>query len=138
MVDRLALSVPCKAEYVGTVRMALAHAANNAGFDIDAIDDIKVAVSEACTNVILHSESCESSNFDVIVELDEERLTIVVKDCGTGFGPDEYVPPVLGETGESGLGIFIIKELMDEVDICSEPGKGTKIRMSKVLQNLNG
>ena len=138
MADRLTLNVPGKAEYVGTVRMAVAHVASRAGFDIEAIDDFKVAVSEACTNIILHAHGDMDFSYDVIVEREESNIVITVEDSGAGFGLEEYEPPVPGESRGSGLGIFIIRALMDEVDIHSEPGHGTKIRMSKGLQNLDG
>ena len=137
MTDQLTLNVPGKAEYVGTVRMTVAHIASSAGFDIEAIDDIKMAVSEACTNIILHAHDNVAFNYEVLVERGDDNLTITVEDKGAGFGLEDYIPPVPGETQGSGLGIFIIRALMDEVDIQSESGTGTKIRMSKVLQSQN-
>ena len=138
MADRFTISVPGKAEYVGTVRMAVSHIASKIGFDIEAIDDIKVAVSEACTNIIVHAEGGEGFNYEVIVDIEENGLTITVEDSGVGFGLEEYITPVPGESRGSGLGIFIIRALMDEVDIYTEPGVGTRIRMSKGLQSLGG
>ena len=133
MADQLTLNVPGKAEYVGTVRMTVAHVASSAGFDIEAIDDIKVAVSEACTNIILHAHKDAVFNYDVLVERGDNNLTITVEDNGAGFGLEDYIPPVPGETQGSGLGIFIIRALMDEVDIQTETGAGTRILMSKNL-----
>ena len=138
MTDRFSLNVPGKAEYVGTIRMAVAHIASKAGFNIEEIDDIKVAVSEACTNIIIHAHGDMIFNYEVVIELEETSLSIIVEDAGSGFGLEDYEPPVPGESRGSGLGIFIIRALMDEVDIHSEPGAGTKIRMTKVLQNLDG
>ena len=138
MSDRLTLNVPGKAEYVGTVRMAVGHVASRAGFDIEAIEDIKIAVSEACTNIILHAQGDMVFNYDILIELDESAFAITVEDTGTGFGLETYEPPDPGEPRSSGLGIFNIRALMDEVDIHSEPGSGTKIRMAKALQNLDG
>ncbi|MCL1895624.1 MAG: ATP-binding protein [Clostridiales bacterium] len=133
MNDRLTMNVPGKPEYVGTVRIAAAHVASRAGFDIEAIEDIKVAISEACTNIVCHSHKSLDFTYDVELELDSAKLSITVKDEGVGFGVDDYVEPVPGEERESGLGIFIIRALMDEVDICSEIGVGTKIQMAKHL-----
>jgi len=135
MTDLLKLCVPGKPEYVGTIRMAIAHVAANVGFDIEAIDDIKVAVSEACTNIICHSHNHSDFSYDVIVEREDRSLTITVTDRGVGFETDEYVEPVPGETRGSGMGIFIVRALMDEVDIQSEVGVGTNIRMTKYLQS---
>jgi len=135
MTDILKISVPGKPEYVGTVRIAIAHIAAGIGFDIEAIDDIKVAVSEACTNIICHSHNHSNFSYDVIIEREEKSLVITVKDGGVGFETDEYIEPVPGETRGSGMGIFIVRALMDEVDIQSEVGVGTNIRMKKYLQS---
>jgi serine/threonine-protein kinase RsbW len=135
MTERFALNVPGKPEYVGTVRMTVAHVASRAGFDIEAIDDIKVAVSEACTNIVQHAHGELDFTYDVVLELEEDKkLKITVKDTGIGFGMEDYVEPVPGESQGSGLGLFIIRALMDEVDLRSEPGSGTDIHMIKYLQ----
>ncbi|MDR3364900.1 MAG: ATP-binding protein [Clostridiales Family XIII bacterium] len=134
MADRLKLHVPGKPEYVGTIRLAAASVASFAGFDIEAIEDIKVAISEACTNIVCHSHDETDFAYDVILDLEDIKLTITVKDTGVGFGVDNYVEPIPGEVRGSGLGIFIIKALMDEVDIRSEIGTGTNISMTKYLQ----
>ena len=135
MADLIKLCVPGKPEYVGTIRMAIAHIAANIGFDIEAIDDIKVAVSEACTNIIRHSHSHSDFSYEVIIEREVKSLTVTVTDHGVGFETNEYIEPVPGETRGSGMGIFIVRALMDEVDIQSEVGVGTNIRMTKYLQS---
>jgi len=136
MNDALKFLVPGKPEYVGTVRIAVSHVAANVGFDIDAIDDIKVAVSEACTNIILHSHTDHSEfSYEVDIEREEKAITITVVDRGIGFETGKYVAPAPGEARGSGMGIFILRALMDEVDIQSEVGVGTNIRMKKYLQN---
>jgi serine/threonine-protein kinase RsbW len=135
MKDRLKFSIPGKPEYVGTVRIAIAQVAGRVGFDIEAIEDIKVAVSEACTNIVCHSHESSNFTYDVVLEIEESKLTILVKDTGVGFGMTDSVPPVSDEMLGGGLGLFIIRALMDEVDIQSEPGLGTDIRMIKYLQS---
>ena len=134
MTDRLKMIIPGKPEFVGTVRIAIAHAVSRAGFDIEAIEDIKVAVSEACTNIVCHSHDDPDFTYDVAMELSESKVTIMISDNGVGFGLNEYIEPVPGESQGSGLGIFIIRALMDEVEIQSEPGAGTDIRMTKYLK----
>ena len=133
MNDRLSMTIPGKPEYVGTVRIAIAHIASHAGFDIEAIEDIKVAVSEACTNIIYHAYKTPDFTYDVILDMGSDGLTITVNDSGIGFDTEKCIEPVSGEIQESGLGLFIIKALMDEVDIDSAPGRGVNIRMTKYL-----
>jgi len=134
MTDRLKMSIPGKPEYVGTIRIAIAHAVSRLGYDIEAIDDIKVAVSEACTNIICHAHEDPNFTYDVELEIEESKITVLISDSGSGFGMDDYVEPIPGESRGSGLGIFIIRALMDEVEIQSELGAGTDIRMTKYLR----
>ncbi|GHU67586.1 histidine kinase [Clostridia bacterium] len=133
MPDYMKMSVPGKPEFVGTVRMTAASVASHTGFDIEAIEDIKVAVSEACNNTVVHACKSNVTEYSVEFESAETGLTITVSDEGTGYDVQTYEAPVIGELNEGGLGIFIIRALMDEVDITSKPGTGTNIRMTKYL-----
>jgi serine/threonine-protein kinase RsbW len=130
MTDLLKFSVPGKPEYVGTIRMAISCLANSVGFDIEAIEDIKVAVSEACTNAVCHGGS-DTSVYEVFCELEEDRIVVSVIDQSGGYDFNAYQEPCLENPREGGLGIFIIKALMDEVDIITEIGVGTRIKMVK-------
>jgi len=139
MTDILNMTVPGKPEYVAAVRMTAATLAMNAGFDIEAIEDIKVAISEACTNIILHGDEpgapeelhSEKTKYEVRFEIDGDKLCIYVEDHGIGYEQERYTEPVPGEMKAGGLGIFIVKALMDEVDIRSKVGSGTYICMKK-------
>jgi serine/threonine-protein kinase RsbW len=133
MPDLMKMSVPGKPEYIVTVRMAVASMASQAGFDIEAIEDIKVAVSEACSNTVEHAGETDIHEYSVEFERAEESLTITVSDAGSGYDTDTYQEPDTNDLRDGGLGIFIIRALMDEVNITSEPGAGTNIRMTKYL-----
>lgn len=130
MTDLFKFSVPGKPEYVGTIRMAISSLANQAGFDVEAIEDIKVAVSEACNNALCH-RSTGGGDYEVECEVTQGKLTVSVSDKSGGFDVEKYKEPSLTAPKEGGLGIFIIKALMDEVDILTELGIGTQIKMVK-------
>jgi len=130
--DKINLSIPNKPEYVGVIRLTVTAIANRMGFDIEKIEDIKVAVAEACTNAITHGKN-ETDNFNVEFSIDEEKLTISVCDNGKGCGINSIKNPDLTLLNEGGLGVFIIKSLMDDVNINSDLGKGTTITMTKFL-----
>jgi len=130
MTDYFKFSVPGKPQYVGTIRMAVSCLANSVGFDVEAIEDIKVAVSEACNNALCHKTTGQGE-YEVSCELSKDRLVISVSDKSGGFDPETYVEPCLGQPKEGGLGIYIIRALMDEVDIFTEIGSGTRIQMIK-------
>lgn len=132
MTDTLKISVPSNARYVSTVRLAISSMANQAGFDIEAIEDIKVAVSEACTNIIKHGEIGDLA-YNVTCVIDKDKLEIAVEDDGVGYDLGEYKEPDLSDPKEGGLGVFIIRALMDDVVVSSNRGSGTSIQMTKYL-----
>ncbi len=132
MADLLKFSIPGKPEYVGVVRLAVSSAANCAGFGMEAIEDIKVAVSEACTNVLKHGDR-EENCYEVECRIEADKFIILVTDLCGGYDTEKYLEPCIDMPRESGLGIFIIRALMDEVNILSKLGEGTKIQMVKYL-----
>ena len=133
MSEIMKMCVPGKPEYVRTVRMTAASIASGAGFDIEAIEDIKVAVSEACNNTVVHTRESNITDYSVEFEREEKKLTITVIDAGPGYDTEAYEEPVIDEPRSGGLGLFIIRALMDEVDVVSKPGVGTNIRMTKYI-----
>lgn len=131
MKESISLKLPAKSEYVSIARLTASVVANNMGFDMESIEDIKVAVGEACNNAILHGK-CESI-FEILFLVQGSHFVVEVLDCGCGFVVDSYDEPDLSHPKEGGLGIFIMKTLMDEVNVHSHLGEGTKIRMTKRL-----
>ena len=130
--DCITMYLPTNPEYVSVARLTVSAISNTIGFNVEEIEDIKIALSEACANAIRHSQK---DTFSLHFELEPGKLTIQVSDQGVGFDKNEVKEPVIEEMKESGLGFFIIESLMDEVTIDSEVGKGTKIRMSKFLED---
>jgi len=133
MNDSIKLIIPCKPEYVGTVRLTISSVASKAGFDVEAIEDMKIAVSEVCSNIIRHSKLNEKDQYHVTCELADGKLVILVEDEGAGFDTDKYVEYDEEKLGENGLGLTIVRALMDEVNLVSKAGSGTQIRMTKYI-----
>ncbi len=130
--DKIAMDLPTSPEYVSVARLTVSAISNIIGFNVEEIEDIKIALSEACANAIRHSQrECFHLNF----EIGEGRLAIEVTDEGVGCNLKEVAEPVLDDPKESGLGLFIIKSLMDEVEIQSNIGCGTRIHMTKLLED---
>ncbi|MCD5413891.1 MAG: ATP-binding protein [Clostridiales bacterium] len=131
---QIKLSIPNKPEYLSVVRLTASGIANRMDFNIEEIEDIKLAVAEACTNAMTHGEK-ENSNYNVEFTVEEKRLIIEVNDKGKGCRVENIKKPQPRELEEGGLGIFIIKSLMDKVEISSKLGKGTTIKM---IKNIGG
>jgi serine/threonine-protein kinase RsbW len=124
------MEISANPEYVGIIRLTTSGIANKIGFSIDDIEDMKVAVSEACTNAIKHSSD---DRFYITFNILDDGLNIEIKDNGVGCNIDLLGKPDLENPKENGLGIFIIQTLMDEVSIESSDNKGTIIKMTKYL-----
>jgi serine/threonine-protein kinase RsbW len=125
------LRIPNSPEFVAVARMTVAAIACRMDFPYDAVDDIKVAVGEACTNAIEHAalEGHPGEEIEIRCVLETESLIIEVIDKGQGFDPDQRSEPDLTEGG--GLGLILINALMDEVQLTSLSGRGTQVRMVK-------
>jgi serine/threonine-protein kinase RsbW len=126
------LSIPARAEYIVLCRLALTGLARRRALDPEVLADLKLALTEACSNSIRHAyEEGRSGTVEVRYELAADRLSIEVLDEGQGFDPD--VPQENGEElDEGGLGIAIIRALVDELDIDSS-GSGSALRFTKYL-----
>ena len=79
--------MPARAEGVGVVRQALAGMADALAFNAAVVADMKMAVTEACTNVVVHAYEGEEGTLEVEMLADETTLTIVVRDWGSGIQP---------------------------------------------------
>ena len=104
----------------------------------DKIDEVRMAVVEACINSFEHSQADDRKveiQFAVLGNEEPERLQITIRDSGVGFTPENLVKPTIEDklkaASKRGWGLTIIKGLMDEVDIHSGPG-GTTVVMSKL------
>jgi serine/threonine-protein kinase RsbW len=108
------------------------------GMSPDRIDEVRMAVVEACINALEHSRAADREvfvTFEVIGDKDPEKLRITVRDSGVGFAPEELTEPTIEEKLKSqrkrGWGLKIIRGLMDEVEIHSG-SEGTTVVMSKL------
>ena len=128
--ETIKMEIASNPQYVSVIRLTTSGIANKIGFCLEDIEDIKVAVSEACTNAIKHSLD---NKFSVEYTIFENGLTITIIDSGKGYDVDSIDVPNLEEPKESGLGLSIIQNLMDEVEIKSNINYGTVIKMTKYL-----
>jgi serine/threonine-protein kinase RsbW len=127
------LEIPARAEFVALARLVVAAMASTELPD-ERIDDLKIAVSEACTNAIEAHGAIEAHE-RVLVRccVHHDRLEVQVEDRGRGFDPSTLTdhPPVTDPDRlrfERGLGIPLIRALVDEVEFSSSDG-GTAVRI---------
>jgi serine/threonine-protein kinase RsbW len=89
----------------------------------DMLEDVRLAVTEACTNVVRHAYDGEGGPINIVVRPDREQLEVIVSDHGRGMGPS---PDIDGP----GLGLPLIAALADAVEIQAAPVHGSRLRMS--------
>jgi anti-sigma regulatory factor (Ser/Thr protein kinase) len=119
------LVMPARPEGVGVVRQALAGVADALDFDASVLADMKMAVTEACTNVVVHAYEAEGM-LEVEMLAGEDGLTIVVRDHGTGIQPR----PARSGAPALGLGLPLIAALSDSFELRGSAGSGTEVRMT--------
>jgi serine/threonine-protein kinase RsbW len=135
--DLVELRIPSRAEWVALARLAAAAVANRLKFSIEDIEDVKLAVAEACTAVIQHENHGEF--IELTCETLPGALRMRVHDAGRHLPPsDDGVGMDFDEARVAGLGVFLIRTLMDEVSYDVHPELGTDLRMIKRLSGHPG
>ncbi|SFE55996.1 serine/threonine-protein kinase RsbW [Paenibacillus catalpae] len=135
----ISLTIPAQADYIDIVRLTLSGLAAKEGFSYEEIEDMKVAVTEACTNVVLHAyDGGVHGIMEIVFEVQQDSLHIRVKDSGSSFF---YEPSViadaslhhkpLSDANVGGLGLFLMQALMDQVEVRTE--MGTEVILTKRL-----
>jgi anti-sigma regulatory factor (Ser/Thr protein kinase) len=121
------MTLPARPEGVAVVRQALAGLADALAFDAAVLADMKMAVSEACTNVVVHAYDDSDGLLEVDMTAGDSGLTIRVRDYGTGIQPQlnhsREVPAL-------GLGLPLIAALSDAFELHGSAGQGTEVRMT--------
>ncbi|MHB8780775.1 MAG: ATP-binding protein [Candidatus Geothermincolia bacterium] len=124
------LEIPAKPRYVGVARLIISSLARMQDFKEEAIDDLKIAVSELCTNAIIHTDRQGGQPIIVRFSTTEKSISVEVEDRGPGF--DAACIGRVREDGlvEKGFGIPLIKTLVDDF-VCDSTSSGTCIRIVK-------
>jgi serine/threonine-protein kinase RsbW len=125
---RFSLALPRDARSVPVIRRVVGDALRGLGVSEDCVDDVLVAVSEACTNAVRHARA--SGDYEVTGHVDEGVCVLKIMDWGRGPRP---APEDRGVLSESGRGLRIMRALVDELDIDSSPDRGTVVHLRKRL-----
>jgi serine/threonine-protein kinase RsbW len=134
-IREVRLRIPAKPEYITLGRLALTGISRLRPLADETLADLKLALTEACSNSVRHAYGNGDGSVDIRYELHPDRLVIEVVDDGAGFDPAESIGDGPGdELAEGGLGIAIIRAIADDVEIAAgEDGRGSRLRFVKVL-----
>ncbi len=138
MSDRVVrLRFPARPEYLLLARLTLSGLARELPIEEELLADLKLAVTEACGNVVRHAYPGNEGDVSLVVAIGDGRLLLTVEDYGAGIqAPDslEDDADLLGGPLESGMGMPIIRAIVDELAVEEgSDGRGTVVRMVKYL-----
>jgi serine/threonine-protein kinase RsbW len=127
------LSFPAKPDYLLLARLALSGLARDMPLGDEALADLKLAVTEACGNAVRHAYPDGTGDVFVSYVVSDGELEMIVEDHGSGVESAEVAVP--GGSGlDGGMGMSIIRTIVDELDVHSGTGgRGTVVRMTKRL-----
>jgi serine/threonine-protein kinase RsbW len=113
--------------------------AEAAGFEDPVLYQVQLAVDEACANVVHHAyRGMEPGDMEVSCTFDGQCLVIRVRDWGRGFSPEDVPEPDVKAPLEKrtfgGLGLFLLKQVMDQVEYTFDRERGNELTMVKRLQ----
>jgi serine/threonine-protein kinase RsbW len=127
----LSLTMPARAENIVYCRLALAGLARSHEIDPELLADMKLAVTEACSNSVRHAYRDGVGAVSVRIEFDDERIAIEVADDGQGFIPPSE-PVGVAELREGGMGLALIRALSDELVVSAgRNGRGSLVSFNR-------
>jgi serine/threonine-protein kinase RsbW len=130
----VSLTIPARPEYITLGRLALTGIAGLRPLSDETLHDLKLALTEACTNSVRHAyQDGGEGTVEIVYQLEPDRLAVEVGDDGPGFEPGARLANGESELAEGGLGIAIIRALADEVEIADRSGGGSRLRFVKFL-----
>lgn len=137
MNEYVKMDIPAKAEYVVLGRLALAGLLRARGFTEDAVADLKLALTEACSNSVRHAYDHDEGHVHLGFTLHHDRVTIEIRDEGGGFHEDDVDCPECRafseiKVTEGGMGISIIRAVVDGFDLRRADGGGTVLVLTKL------
>jgi len=123
-MERFTMTLPGDLQYIQTAKMAVGSIASIGGFDVEALEDIRMAVGEACKCITCHNQAFWSDSYRLTAILDDAALTITVVDGD----PEHHKPKgnriCLDCPQDGDLAIEIIRSIMDDMSL-DKDGKGT-------------
>ena len=136
MEDYVKLDIPAKAEFVSLGRLALSGLLRSrGGYSDDAVADLKLALTEACSTSVRHAYDHDQGQVHLEFTVHSDCVTVLIKDEGGGFHEDDDDCPecrtLTDQLAEGGMGISIIRAVVDDFDLRKPDEGGTVLVLTK-------
>ena len=125
------LEIPSSTEYVSIARRAIEGIARRMTFTANEVEEIKLAVGEACTNAVKYGPAVDSPNVEIRCSVHPDGLSVEIRNA-TPYRVHPHIPTKLDTSRESGRGLYMMSRLVDEVDMKWERRSAT-IKLFKKL-----
>ena len=127
------LKIPCRPEFVGVARLAILGVASRMQFSYDEVEDLRLAVGEACATAVERAAKASKADTDIMIrsEISDGKLTIEVRDEIGQMPEVPKVPNSPEELDEQNLGVLLMELLVDEFQVEPTPEGGTLVRIVK-------
>lgn len=132
------LSLWAEPSDLADIRRFVEETGRNLGLDEASIYDLQLAVDEACTNVIMHAYDAQGGRIEIEMEMVGDWVEVVIRDWGEAFDPESIPRPdieaPLEQRPVGGIGLFLMRQVMDRVDFQFNETKGNTLTMVKRFQ----
>ena len=119
------------------IRCFVEEAGRDLGLDDSSVYALQLAVDEACTNVIMHAYEGRGGRLDLYIDVVDDRIKVVIRDWGRAFDPSTIPAPDVDAPLEQrpigGVGLFLMRQMMDRVDFQFSETDGNTLIMAKRL-----
>lgn len=134
------LEIPSKSRNEAFARVVVASFAAQLDPTIEELADVKTAVSEAVTNSVIHGYENAIGTIIIECKIEDNAIEILIEDAGKGIKDISKAMEMLytskPELERSGMGFAVMEAFMDELEVISEEGRGTRIKMTKKFNNI--
>ncbi|MDZ7263390.1 MAG: ATP-binding protein [candidate division KSB1 bacterium] len=135
MKQTIEIKILSEPKFLKIVRAAVSHVTEIMGFPQDEINNITLAVDEACSNIIKHAYGGQSDQpIRVLLQLYDDRLEVILKDVGKKVAADDIKSRDLDDLRPGGLGVHLIRSVMDVVNYNIRSTKGNRLQLVKFLR----
>ncbi len=134
-LDRIHINVTANPANLKQIRAMMTKVVSAAGLSKEDAGSVILAVDEACSNIIKHCCKDDSTrSIDATITLDRECLTVIIVDNGNRFDIECIVPRDIEQIKPGGLGVHIIREVMDVVEYSHTPEGLNQVKLTKKLK----
>ncbi len=135
MAQEIEIKIPSDPKFLKIIRAAVGHICETMGFSSDESNNITLAVDEACSNIIKHAYGGAADQpIHVICSVHPDRVEILLRDAGKTVSAEAIKSRELDDIRPGGLGVHLIRSVMDVVKYVHQPGQGNLLQLVKFIQ----